>query len=153
VTDDTPPRPVGLNHVALEVGDLEAALEFYGTLFEVELRGRTESAAFVDMGDQFVALAEVEDPGGRDDHRHVGLVVDDPDAVERRLEALDAERPRSRGLEFRDPWGNRIQIVAYGEIQFTKAGHVLRAMGLGDLGKSDSALAELAEKGMAPDRE
>ena len=149
-------RMVGINHVALEVGDIDAALDFYESLFEFDLRSRSESAAFVDIGDQFLALSAVDDPGdadgpaGRDDHRHFGLVVDDADAVERRLEDSDAERLSTRGLEFRDPWGNRVQIVDYEEIQFTKADRVLAGMGLSELEKSESALAELAEKGLAP---
>ena len=147
---DSRARPVGINHVALEVGDLDAALEFYESLFEFDLRGRGESSAFVDVGDQFVALSEGENPDGPDDHRHFGLVVDDAEAVERRLEATDAERLSTGGLDFRDPWGNRVQVVAYEDVQFTKADHVLRGMGL-DLEKSESAIAELAEKGMAPD--
>jgi catechol 2,3-dioxygenase-like lactoylglutathione lyase family enzyme len=147
-------RLVGLNHVALAVGDVAAAVEFYRSLFAFDLRGRTEGMAFLDMGDQFLALGEGDDGRDADDdaHRHVGLVVDDADAVERRLAATDAERLDTAGLDFRDPWGNRIQVVEYGEIQFTKAAHVLAGMGL-DLEKSESALAELAEKGLAPDDE
>ena len=144
-------RLVGINHVALEVGDVDAALDFYGALFEFDLRGRTASGAFLDMGDQFLALAEADEADGGDDHRHVGLVVDDPDAVERRLDDLDVERPPTGGLDVLDPWGNRLQIVAYEEIQFTKVDHVLRGMGLSDLEKSESALDELDEKGMAPE--
>ncbi|WP_089813675.1 VOC family protein [Halomicrobium zhouii] len=152
-TDSSRARLVGINHVALEVGDVEDALDFYGEIFEFEVRGRTDSAAFLDMGDQFLALSEVDDPGGADQHRHFGLVVDDADAVERRLDALDVETLTGRGLDFLDPWGNRIQVVDYEEIQFTKAGHVLRGMGLSDLEKSDDAIAELAEKGMAPEED
>lgn len=150
-SDVSQARLIGINHVALAVGDLEAALDFYGALFEFDLRGRTESGAFLDMGDQFLALTETDEAAdGRDDHRHFGLVVDDPAAVERRLEDLDVERP-TQGRDFRDPWGNRIQIVAYEEIQFTKADYVLDAMGHSGLGKSESALSELSEKGMAPE--
>jgi catechol 2,3-dioxygenase-like lactoylglutathione lyase family enzyme len=145
---------VGINHVALEVADVDDALDFYESLFEFDLRGRTDSGAFVDMGDQFLALSEVDDPREGDDHRHFGLVVDDLDAVEARLEDSDAERVPSAGLDFRDPWGNRIQVVGYEEIQFTKVDHVLRGMDLGDLEKSESAVAELDRKGMSPsDRE
>lgn len=148
-------RLVGINHVALEVGDVDAALDFYGDLFAFELRGRTGSSVFLDMGDQFLALSETDDADDaddaddRDDHRHFGLVVDDPAAVERRLDELDVES--WDGPEFRDPWGNRVQVVAYEDVQFTKAEHVLRGMGLSDMEKSDDALAELAEKGMGPD--
>jgi catechol 2,3-dioxygenase-like lactoylglutathione lyase family enzyme len=154
MTDADSPRArtVGINHVALEVGDVEEAVEFYRSIFEVELRGRSESSAFLDMGDQFLALSETADADdGRDGHRHFGLVVDDADTVESRLDNLDVRTLPTRGLEFRDPWGNRIQIVDYEEIQFTKADHVLDAMGLSDLEKSESAIAELDEKGMSPE--
>ena len=150
--DGSHARLVGINHVALEVGDIEEALDFYGEIFEFELRGRTTSGAFIDMGDQFIALAETDVAADRkDDHRHFGLVVDDLNAVESRLDELDVERVPTQGLEFRDPWGNRFQIVDYGEIQFTKPEHILNAMGFSELEKSDSALNELSEKGMAPD--
>jgi catechol 2,3-dioxygenase-like lactoylglutathione lyase family enzyme len=144
-------RLVGINHVALEVGDVEAALDFYGQIFAFDLRGRTPSGAFLDMGDQFLALTGVDDPAENDQHRHFGLVVDDADAVERRLEELDVEMLPVAGLEFRDPWGNRVQVVDYAEIQFTKAEHVRRGMGLEDLEKTDDALEELREKGLAPE--
>jgi len=152
-SDTARARLVGINHVALEVGDIEEALDLYGDVFAFELRGRTDSGAFLDMGDQFLALSAVDDPGDTDRHRHFGLVVDDADAVEGRLADLDVETLTGRGLDFRDPWGNRIQIVDYEEIQFTKADHVLRGMDLADLEKSDDAVAELAEKGMAPEEE
>jgi catechol 2,3-dioxygenase-like lactoylglutathione lyase family enzyme len=147
-------RTVGVNHVALAVGDVDAALEFYGSLFEVELRGRSPSGAFVDMGDQFLALSEAGASDREPDaHRHLGLVVDDPEVVERRLAELGVERLDTRGLDFRDPWGNRFQVVGYEDVQFTKAEHVLEGMGLSDLEKTDDALAELAEKGLAPHSE
>jgi lactoylglutathione lyase len=138
-------RAVGLNHVALEVGSVDEALAFYGRLFEIELRGRLPGAAFVDMGDQFLALME----GGStapDAHRHVGLVVDDRAAV---LEAVrEAGVEIFGGNSFRDPWGNHVQVVAYADVQFTKTPEILRGMGL-ELRKSDAALAELREKGLA----
>lgn len=143
-------RPVGINHVALEVGSVEDALEFYGEIFEFELRGRSDSMAFVDLGDQFVALAEPS-VAGSDDHGHFGLVVDDPDVVEARLDDLDAERLPGSGLDFRDPWGNRVQVVAYEDVQFTKAEGVLAGMDLAGLEKTDAAIEELEAKGMAPD--
>jgi lactoylglutathione lyase len=142
------PRPVGLNHVALEVGNVEEALAFYGRIFDIELRGRAPGMAFVDMGDQFLALGE----GRRqppDEHRHLGLVVDDREAVRRALTAAGVEILAGRGLDFRDPWGNRIQVVDYREVQFTKAPEVLRAMGLTELGKTEAALDELRRKGIA----
>jgi catechol-2,3-dioxygenase len=141
-------RAVGINHVALEVGDVDEALEFYGRIFSFELRGRVGSRmAFVDLGDQFLALS-VPRSGGPDSHRHFGLVVDDADAVRRALD--EAGVPRD-DLDFRDPWGNLVQVVQYDAIQFTKAPGVLRGMGLGSLGKTDAALDELRSKGLAPD--
>ena len=141
-------RALGINHVALEVGDIDAALDFYGRLFQLELRGRIGDAmAFVDLGDQFVALS-----AGRrqppDDERHFGLVVDDRDAVRDALEQAGATILGGRGLNFRDPWGNHVEVVQYDESQFTKAPEVLRAMGVADLGKTDAALQQLREKGV-----
>jgi catechol 2,3-dioxygenase-like lactoylglutathione lyase family enzyme len=141
---------IGFNHVALEVGDLEEALEFYGRLFEVELRGRSPGMAFVDAGDQFIALSEGRTQAP-DDHRHIGMVVDDKRAVRRALKEMEVEILPGRGLDFLDPWGNRWQVVEYSEIQFSKAPHVLRGMGLGHLRKTESALEELRRKGLAPD--
>ncbi|MGH3036421.1 MAG: VOC family protein [Gaiellaceae bacterium] len=144
------PRLVGVNHVALEVGDLEEALSFYGRFFEFTLRGRVRGMAFLDMGDQFLALGE-----GRaqpaDDHRHLGLVVDDLDATRRALEEGGVEILPGRGLDFLDPWGNRIQVVDYRDIQFSKTPAVLRGMGLDGLEKSERARAELRDKGLADD--
>ena len=116
------------------------------------MRGETDSAVFLDMGDQFLALPESDDADeSTDAHRHLGLVVDDTDLVERRLADEGVEVLDTRGLDFRDPWGNRIQVVPYEDVQFTKADHVLAGMGASDLGKTKSAVAELAEKGMAPE--
>jgi lactoylglutathione lyase len=143
-------RLVGFNHVALEVGDIEEALKFYGRLFEIELRGRGPGMAFVDAGDQFLALSEgrTQPP---DDHRHIGMVVDDKRLVRRVLKEMGAEILLGRGLDFRDPWGNRWQVVQYSEIQFTKAPEALRGMGLGYLKKTEDALEELRKKGLAPE--
>jgi catechol 2,3-dioxygenase-like lactoylglutathione lyase family enzyme len=143
-------RLVGFNHVALEVGDIEEALEFYGSLFEINLRGRGRGMAFVDAGDQFIALSEGRTQSSGD-HRHIGLVVDDKRAVRRALKQMGVEVLPGRGLDFLDPWGNRWQVVEYSEIQFTKAPHVLRGMGLGHLRKTETALEELRKKGLAPE--
>jgi catechol 2,3-dioxygenase-like lactoylglutathione lyase family enzyme len=140
-------RLLGINHVALEVGDLEEALSFYGRLFEIELRGRVPGMAFVDMGDQFIALSEGRTQAP-DEARHFGLVVDDREAVRAALTDAGAEILPSRGLDFRDPWGNHVQVVEYGDIQFTKAPGVLRGMGLDGLEKTPEALSELREKGL-----
>jgi catechol 2,3-dioxygenase-like lactoylglutathione lyase family enzyme len=140
-------RLVGINHVVLEVDDLEEALAYYGRLFELELRGRVHGMAFIDMGDQFLVLAEgrTQPPDGE---RHFGLVVDDRDEVRRQLEEAGAEILGGRGLDFRDPWGNHVQVVQYEDIQFSKTPEVLAGMGLGGLDKSESALRELREKGL-----
>jgi catechol 2,3-dioxygenase-like lactoylglutathione lyase family enzyme len=143
-------RVVGINHVALEVGDIGQALEFYGRLFDFELRGRSGTMAFIDMGDQFIALAAGRSQP-KDGERHFGLVVDDRTSVRRALEQAGAEIVPSRGLDFIDPWGNHIQVVEYPDIQFTKAPQILDAMALGDLGKSEDALQELANKGVRTD--
>jgi catechol 2,3-dioxygenase-like lactoylglutathione lyase family enzyme len=121
-------RMVGINHVVLEVGDLDEALEFYGRMFEFELRGRVPGMAFLDMGDQFLVLAE----GGS--HAHFGLVVDAGEHVEDR--------------NFRDPWGNWVQVVQYSDIQFSKTPEVLAGMGLSGLEKTESARRELRDKGL-----
>jgi predicted enzyme related to lactoylglutathione lyase len=142
-------RAVGFNHVALEVGDIEEALSFYGRLFDFTLRGKSEAMAFIDLGDQFLALQK----GRRqpsDDGRHFGLVVDDKEAVRQALTAAGVEVLPGPFLDFRDPWGNRFEIVGYDNIQFSKAPNVLRGMGLTHLGKNAQAIAELADKGMAP---
>ena len=142
------PRLVGINHVALEVGSVEDALEFYGRIFELELRGRAGRMAFIDMGDQFIALAEGRtQPADR--ARHFGLVVDDKEATRQALIDAGVELQPGRGLDFLDPWGNNIQVVDYGDIQFTKAPAVLRGMGLDGLDKSDQALEELRDKGLS----
>jgi lactoylglutathione lyase len=142
-------RAVGFNHVAIEVGDIDEALAFYGRLFDFKLRGKSEDAAFIDLGDQFLALQK----GRRqptDDGRHFGLVVDDKEAVRAALASAGVKPLPGRFLDFLDPWGNRIEIVGYANIQFTKASHVLKGMGLAHLSKNDQALKELSEKGMAP---
>jgi catechol 2,3-dioxygenase-like lactoylglutathione lyase family enzyme len=141
------PRLVGINHVALEVGDVDEALEFYGRLFDFSLRSRSNGAAFVDIGDQFLALMEAP-PAGPDNARHFGLVVDDKERVRRALEEAGVEVFPGRRLDFLDPWGNRVEVVQYDQIQFTKTDRVLEGMGL-ELEKSEAALAELREKGLA----
>jgi lactoylglutathione lyase len=144
-------RLVGINHIALEVGDVDEALAWYGRLFEFELRGRHGSRmAFIDMGDQFIAVSSgrMQPPDGS---RHFGLVVDDKEAVRERLreQGIAVQAPGS--LDFSDPWGNHIQVVDYYDIQFTKAPEILRSMKLEGLSKSEQALAELQAKGLRAD--
>ncbi len=147
MTEAKKARAVGINHVALEVGDIDQALEFYGQFLEFGLRGKSEKMAFIDLGDQFIAMAKV-DSQPRDYDRHFGLVVDDKEAVGRSLKELGIDIVSERFMDFYDPWGNRIEIVGYQGIQFTKADNVLRGMGLDSLGKTDKAIQELADKGM-----
>jgi lactoylglutathione lyase len=144
-------RLVGINHVALEVGDVEEALAWYGRFFEFELRGRAGTAmAFIDIGDQFIAMA-----AGRsqppDQARHFGLVVDDKQAVRAALQAAGVSVQASGSVDFLDPWGNHVQVVDYREIQFSKAPAVLRGMGIGALEKTTAAKQELRSKGLADD--
>src|SRR5436309_12414247 len=141
-------RAIGFNHVALEVGDIDEALAFYGRLFEFELRSRSKTSAFIDLGDQFLALQKGRTQPA-DDGRHFGLVVDDKEAVRRALAEAGVETLPGQFLDFLDPWGNRVEIVAYENIQFSKTPQVLRGMGLTQLSKNNSALKELSDKGMA----
>jgi len=138
-------RLVGINHVALEVGDIDEALAFYGRFLEFELRGKRPRMAWIDAGDQFVALA-VGEGGGLD---HVGIVVDDKEAVRRTAQEAGLQVGASGHLRIRDPWGNVLEIVDYRDVQFTKTADVLSGMGLEGLEKSERALGELREKGLA----
>jgi catechol 2,3-dioxygenase-like lactoylglutathione lyase family enzyme len=142
-------RAVGFNHVALEVGDIDEALAFYGRLFDFKLRGKSRTSAFIDLGDQFLALQKGRKQPA-DDGRHFGLLVDDKEAVRSALVDADIKPLPGPFLDFMDPWGNRIEIVAYDNIQFSKAPNVLRGMGLEHLSKNAQAINELTDKGMAP---
>jgi catechol 2,3-dioxygenase-like lactoylglutathione lyase family enzyme len=141
------PRLIGINHVALEVGDIDEALAWYGRFFDLELRSRGPRMAFIDMGDQFIALSagRTQPP---DESRHFGLVVDDKEQVRAALEEAGVSVRPSGSLDFLDPWGNNIQIVDYRDIQFTKAPSVLHGMNAGGLEKTDAALGELRQKGL-----
>ena len=142
-------RMVGFNHIALEVGDVEEALAFYGRLFDFKLRSKSDSMAFIDLGDQFLALQKGRIQSA-DDGRHFGLVVDSKDTARDALIAAGVQVLPGPFLDFLDPWGNRIEIVGYDNIQFTKSPNVLRGMGLAHLSKNATAIKELAGKGMAP---
>ena len=141
-------RAVGINHVVLEVGDIEEALEFYGAIFDFELRGSGKTNAFIDMGDQFLQLTENKDLAP-DQKRHFGFVVDDRRSIPTALKKLGVPLIGDR-LNFSDPWGNRVEVVPYDDIQFTKAGHVLKGMGLDGLEKTSGAIEQLEKKGIAP---
>ncbi len=141
------PRLLGINHVALEVGNIDEALAFYGRFFDFQLRGREDGQAFIDLGDQFLALFAVEE-FSRDQHRHFGLVVDDREGLRARLQAAGVEIVSDKRLDFLDPWGNRIEIVPYQDIQFLKERNVLAMLGAGNLRKTSKALCELQSKGI-----
>jgi len=142
-------RALGINHVVLEVDDLDKALEFYGALFEFKLRDKSEHNAFIDLGDQFIQLTLGRSQVA-DTKRHFGFVVDDRDAVKRAMDRLGVKSINDR-MNILDPWGNRIEIVPYDDVQFTKAENVLKGMGAGPLKKTASAIEELKKKGMAPE--
>jgi len=143
------PRLVGINHVALEVGDIDAALEWYGRLFSFTLRGKGERNAFIDMGDQFINLTLAPASDKQEvERRHIGFVVDDRSRMLELAQSVGARMVEGPFLDFLDPWGNRLEIIEYSNIQFTKAGNILRGMGLA-LEKNEKARRELADKGMA----
>jgi lactoylglutathione lyase len=150
MTSASKPRLVGFNHIAIEVGNIQEALDFYSKLFAFELRSREPGMAFIDLGDQFLALQETQNPsstGGR----HFGLVVEDKEVAREAIEQAGIKIEPGAFLDFRDPWGNLVEIVGYQNIQFTKADHVLRGMGLSHLRKNEQAIRELADKGMMPE--
>ena len=144
--DPPKPRLVGINHIAIEVGDIDQALEFYGKIFDFKLRARRGGNAFIELGDQFINMMQVTEPH-EDRRRHFGLVVDDRSSVRARVEDAGGKLVPGPFLDFLDPWGNRVEVIEYANIQFTKAPQVLRAMGF-DLDKNENARRELAEKGM-----
>ena len=149
MTEGKKPRLVGINHVAIEVGNIEEALQWYGRIFDFALRGKSQDNAFIDMGDQFINFIQAPDNAVDGvEKRHLGFVVDDRSRVIELAKAAGARFPEGRFLNFFDPWGNRIEVIEYSNIQFTKAPHVLRGMGL-ELSKNDTAKQELADKGMA----
>ena len=144
-------RVLGINHVALAVGDLDQALGLYAQLFDFELRGRSAQMAFIDMGDQFLALAEA-DSAPPDAERHFGLVVDDKESVRdavRAVEGIEELSSRGASLDFRDPWGNHFQVVDYRDVQFERTPGVRRKLGIEGVEKSESASAEIDDRGLA----
>ena len=149
MTEGNRPRLIGINHVAIEVGDINEALDWYGRIFDFMLRGKGERAAFIDMGDQFINLTLTSDYAVNGvEKRHLGFVVDDRSRVIELAKSAGARFVEGPFLDFLDPWGNRVEVVDYADIQFTKAANVMRGMGLA-LGKNEKARKELADKGMA----
>ena len=142
-------KAVGINHVALEVDDIDAALEFYGTFLDFQIESRNENAAFIYFGDQFINFAKGRSQSP-DSQRHFGIAVDDKELVRKTLTGMGIDIMPGKFLDFLDPWGNRVEITTYTNIQFSKADHVLKGMGLGHLQKTEEAIEELREKGMAP---
>ena len=145
----TKPKLIGINHVALEVGDIDEALEFYGRFFDFKLQSRSASMAFIELGDQFIALSTPRDQP-RDDGRHFGLVVDQREGLREKLEAAGVEIVTPKRLDFMDPWGNRVEIVPYEDIQFVKQKGALELLGAGNLRKTEPAKQELRGKGIEP---
>jgi catechol 2,3-dioxygenase-like lactoylglutathione lyase family enzyme len=141
-------RPIGINHVALEVGDLDAALEWYARFLDFRLQDRIPGMAFIDMGDQFLAIEERPGERAADAHRHFGLVVDDKEGLRRALADAGVEVAPGRRLRFRDPWGNQFEVVGYQDVQFTKMPSVLRALDAESLEKTEAARAEIRERGL-----
>lgn len=139
------PRLVGINHVALQVDDIDEAVAFYTNRFQPTAVSRIPGAAFLRMGDQFLALFQ---RGPRSEEPHFGLVVDDKEVARRAFEEAGIEILPGRFFDIRDPSGNRLQIVQYDEIQFTKSDRILTGMGL-ELGKSEQALEELRAQDLA----
>ena len=151
MSDTKKPKLVGINHVAIEVGDIDEALAWYGQIFDFTLRGKGERNAFIDMGDQFINLTRVPDYRQEGvERRHIGFVVDDRSRIIELATTAGAKMVEGRFLDFLDPWGNRLEIIEYSNIQFTKASNVQRGMGL-KLTKNANAKKELAEKGMSPE--
>ena len=149
MTEGKKPRLVGINHVAIEVGNIDEALEWYGRIFDFTLRGKGERNAFIDMGDQFINITKVADyQQDGVERRHIGFVVDDRSRIIELAKEAGARMVEGPFLDFLDPWGNRLEIIEYSNIQYTKAPHIMRGMGL-DLDKNASARKELADKGMA----
>lgn len=149
-TESRKARAVGINHIALEVGDIDEALAFYAGFLDFDIHRRSDTAAFIYFGDQFINFVRHEQRQP-DTHRHFGIAVDDKARARQALEEMGVTLLDSRFLDFLDPWGNRVEITTYTNIQYTKADHVLRGMGLGHLKKTEAALAELRAKDMAPD--
>ena len=142
-------KAVGINHVALEVGDIDQALTFYGRFLDFEIQSRSETAAFIYFGDQFINFSKGRTQAP-DENRHFGIAVDNKELARQILEGMGVTFLDGRFMDFLDPWGNRVEITTYTNIQFSKADHVLKGMGLGHLEKTESVIVELREKGLAP---
>ena len=148
-TEPKKARAVGINHIALEVGNIDEALEFYGTFLDFEITRHSETAAFIYFGDQFINFALGREQGP-DEKRHFGIAVDDKDLARETLEGMGITFLDGRFMDFLDPWGNRVEITTYTNIQFSKADHVLRGMGLGHLEKTEHAVEELRKRNLGP---
>ena len=147
MTIRTKATAIGINHVALEVGNIAEALAFYGSFLNFTITSQSEDAAFIYFGDQFINFAKgrTQTP---DEKRHFGIAVDNKELVRDTLIEMDVALLGGRFLDFLDPWGNRIEITTYTNIMFSKHTTILRGMGMDHLQKTDEALSELDKHGL-----
>ena len=147
MTIPTKATAIGINHIALEVGNIAEALAFYGSFLNFTITSQTEDAAFIYFGDQFINFAKgrTQTP---DEKRHFGIAVDDKELVRNTLTEMDVTLLGGQFLDFLDPWGNRIEITTYTNIMFSKSTAILRGIGMDHLQKTDEALAELDKQGL-----
>ena len=147
MTIPTKATAIGINHIALEVGNIAEALAFYGSFLNFTITSQSEDAAFIYFGDQFINFSKgrTQPP---DEKRHFGIAVDDKELVRNTLTKMDVALLGGRFLDFLDPWGNRIEITTYTNIMFSKTTTILRGMGMDHLQKTDEALSELDKHGL-----
>jgi len=147
MTIPTKATAIGINHIALEVGNIAEALAFYGSFLNFTITSQSEDAAFIYFGDQFINFSKgrTQTP---DEKRHFGIAVDDKELVRNTLTKMDVALLGGRFLDFLDPWGNRIEITTYTNIMFSKTTTILRGMGMDHLQKTDEALSELDKHGL-----
>ena len=147
MTIPTKATAIGINHIALEVGNIAEALAFYGSFLNFTITSQTEDAAFIYFGDQFINFAKgrTQTP---DEKRHFGIAVDDKELVRNTLTEMDVTLLGGQFLDFLDPWGNRIEITTYTNIMFSKTTAILRGMAMDHLQKTDQALAQLSKHGL-----
>ncbi len=147
MTIPTKATAIGINHIALEVGNIAEALAFYGSFLNFTITSQTEDAAFIYFGDQFINFAKGRTQAS-DEKRHFGIAVDDKELVRNTLTQMDVTLLGGQFLDFLDPWGNRIEITTYTNIMFSKTTAILRGMDMDHLQKTDQALGQLNKHGL-----